>query len=115
MGTIQSSINTMLGTVAGAAAAAKHLSNQSKQVELEEAKLPEEMAETDKALEEAQDEKESILQNNPELGAPGADTDSPEYKALLRATNRADMLIKAKSLQLSLLEKRFNSKKEGNK
>ena len=108
MGTIQNSINQTFGTLAGLAAAGKHVANQNKQVELENAKLPEQIIETDKALEEAETEKASILENNPEVGAPGADQNSPEIMAYTRAANRADMLIKAKTMQLGILEKRFN-------
>lgn len=108
MGTIQNSINQTIATTGAAATLGKHISNQNKQVELEEAKLPEQIAETDKALEEAETEKASILENNPEIGAPGADQNSPEVMAYTRAVNRADMLIKAKTMQLGILEKRFN-------
>ena len=104
----QNTINNALGAAGAAVALGKHISNQNKQIELEEAKLPEQIIETDKALEEAETEKESILENNPEVGAPGADQNSPEIMAYTRAANRADMLIKAKTMQLGILEKRFN-------
>ena len=107
----QNSINNMLGTAGAAVALGKHISNQNKQLALEEAKLPEQIAETDKALEEAETEKASILENNPEIGAPGADQNSPEVIAYTRAVNRADMLIKARTMQLDILEKRFNKVK----
>lgn len=104
----QNSINSALGAVAAAATLGKHISNQNKQVELEGAKLPEQIAETDAALEEAKAAKASILEDNPEVGAPGADQNSPEVMAYTKAANRADMLIKAKEMQLGILEKRFN-------
>ena len=104
----QNSINNMLGPAGAAAALGKHIMNQNKQVELEEAKLPEQIVETDKALEAAETEKASILENNPEVGAPGADQNSPEVMAYTKAANRANMLIKAKTMQLGILEKRFN-------
>ena len=107
----QNSINQGLGSVAAIATLGKHISNQNKQLALEEAKLPEQIVETDKALEEAETEKASILENNPEVGAPGADQNSPEVMAYTRAVNRADMLIKAKTMQLGVLEKRFNKVK----
>lgn len=107
----QNSINSMLGAAGAAAALGKHISNQNKELALEEAKLPEQIVETDKALEEAETEKASILENNPEVGAPGADQDSPEVMAYTKAANRADMLIKAKTMQLGILEKRFNKVK----
>lgn len=112
---IQKNINAMVGTIGAAAALSKHISNQNAQREMEEAKLPEQIAETDKALEAAEAEKESMLQDNPEVGAPGADQDSPEVMAYIRATNRADMLVRAKQMQLNMLEKRFNKYKGGNR
>lgn len=104
----QNSINSALGAAGAAVALGKHISNQNKQLALEKAKLPEQIVEADKALEEAETEKASILENNPEVGAPGADQTSPEIMAYTKAINRADLLAKAKAMQLGILEKRFN-------
>ncbi len=56
MGTIQDSINTMLGTVAAGAAAAKHIKNQSEATEIAKENLQIEALENEPKLAEELDD-----------------------------------------------------------
>ena len=50
MGTIQNSINTMLGTVAAGAAAGKHISNQNKELSIKKVEAEQEQYNANEAL-----------------------------------------------------------------
>lgn len=124
MGTIQSSINQGLGTIAGAATMAKHISNQNKELKIkkEDQKFAAEAEANELGMKKMMLEDEvqihesdnaNMAEDRPEFGTPAweswkeAGTLSKEEQAFERSFARNNQLANAKRKQIQSLENRI--------
>ena len=94
MGAIQSSVNTVLGTAAIAAAAGKHAMEQSDANAMKKAELSEAAAVKGEEITQLQSDANKILEENPVLGTPG----EAEALALEEAEGGEDLAMAKRAL-----------------
>ena len=114
MGTIQSSINQMLGTVAGAAAAGKHLKQQQIGIEAANAADQEIVETNEKALEADQFEaQQAILAHSKDEGLSEDEVYRLEKDPAYANTLRDTVLKERRQENLSVASDKYNEAKPG--
>lgn len=118
MGTIQNSMNAMLGTAAAAAAAGKHISNQNKEITLKKAELGVELKNRQEAVYQAgqalhandlEVSKEMIKDTDPEVAA--AQAKAQEKGETLTEDQYLELKQKQALEEAASAEKDFNNRK----